>query len=430
MGHRHFQELRLENFRCFRDPQTARLAPLTLLVGENSTGKTSFLAAIRAICDVALLGKEPNFRETPYDLGTFPEIVHRSNVRDRIPDAFQIGIEATTEPHFFGCSAVFKSGSGVAPVVTSGRVTNGRVWIEWRNTANDKVEFTFGSGDESWGRAGLETTPGDWQSVAECSLTMMKENSGDRKWHGGDLASMHDLIAAGSLSVNPPFASAPLRASPRRTYDPRLPSPDPQGSYIPTFLSSMQLRNTEQWSELKRNMEKYGRTSGLFDELLVNQFGAYEGAPFQLQVRKFGKRRKGLKRNLIDVGYGVSQAIPMLVELFRPDGTSVFLIQQPEVHLHPLAQAEIGSLFCRAAASGRQFIIETHSDYIVDRVRMDVRDRKTELTPADVSLLYFERSDLDVHVHSLRFDEQGNVLDAPHGYGRFFMNETRRSVGL
>ena len=430
MGRRHFQELRLENFRCFRDPQTARLAPLTLLVGENSTGKTSFLAAVRAICDVALLSKEPNFREPPYDLGAFPEIVHRSNVRERTPGAFQIGIEAATEPHCFGCSAVFKSGSGVAPVVASGRVTNGRVWIKWRNTANDKVEFTFGSGDESWGKAGLETTPGDWQSVAECSLTMMKDDSGDRKWRGGDLASMHDLIAAGSLSGNPPFASAPLRASPRRTYDPRLPSPDPQGSYIPTFLSSMQLRNTEQWSELKRNMEDYGRTSGLFDELLVKQFGAYEGAPFQLQVRKFGKRRKGLKRNLIDVGYGVSQAIPMLVELFRPDGTSVFLIQQPEVHLHPLAQAEIGSLFCRAAAAGRQFIIETHSDYIVDRVRMDVRDRKTKLTPADVSLLYFERSDLDVHVHSLKFDEQGNVLDAPHSYGRFFMNETRRSVGL
>ena len=429
MGHPHFQELRLQNFRCFRDPQTARLAPLTLLVGENSTGKTSFLAAVRAICDVAFLSKEPNFRETPYDLGAFPEIVHRSNVRDQTPDAFQISIEAATEPHLFGCSAAFKSGSGVAPVVASGRVTYGRAWVEWRNTDNDNVCFTFGSGDESWGSSELDTAPGDWHSVVKCSRTM-KEDSGDQEWDSGDLAAMYDLIADRSLSDSPPFASAPLRASPRRTYDPRLPLPDPQGSYVPTFLSSMQLRNADQWSELKRSMEEYGRTSGLFDELLVKQFGAYEGAPFQLLVRKFGKRRKGLKRNLIDVGYGVSQAIPMLVELFRPGGTSVFLLQQPEVHLHPLAQAELGSLFCKAAASGRQFIIETHSDYIVDRVRMDVRDRTTKLTTEDVSLLFFERSDLDVRVHSLRFDELGNVLDAPHSYGRFFMNETRRSVGL
>ena len=76
MRHRQLQEIRLRDFRCFGEPQTARLAPLTLLVGENSTGKTSFLAAVRAICDVAFRQREPDFRETPFDLGSFPEIVH------------------------------------------------------------------------------------------------------------------------------------------------------------------------------------------------------------------------------------------------------------------------------------------------------------------------------------------------------------------
>ena len=52
----------------------------------------------------------------------------------------------------------------------------------------------------------------------------------------------------------------------------------------------------------------------------------------------------------------------------------MFLLQQPEVHLHPQAQAALGTLFCQVAAGGRQLIIETHSDYIIDRVRMDVRD--------------------------------------------------------
>ena len=61
---------------------------------------------------------------------------------------------------------------------------------------------------------------------------------------------------------------------------------------------------------------------------------------------------------------------------------------------------------------------------------MDLRDRTTGLEPEDVSVLFFERTDLDVHIHSLRFDEQGNVLDAPNGYGQFFMDETRRSIGL
>ena len=53
----------LENFRCFRDEQTARLAPLTLLVGENSTGKTSFLALVRAIWELAYNHRNPDFKK-------------------------------------------------------------------------------------------------------------------------------------------------------------------------------------------------------------------------------------------------------------------------------------------------------------------------------------------------------------------------------
>ena len=132
----------------------------------------------------------------------------------------------------------------------------------------------------------------------------------------------------------------------------------------------------------------------------------------------------------MDVGFGVSQVLPVLAALFRVDGPSMFLLQQPELHLHPSAQAALGSLFCRTAEAGRQLIIETHSEYIIDRIRMDIRDRRTTLKPDDVSIVFFERSDIDVRIRSLQFDDQGNVLGAPSGYGQFFMDEARRSVGL
>ena len=59
---------------------------------------------------------------------------------------------------------------------------------------------------------------------------------------------------------------------------------------------------------------------------------------------------------------------------------------------------------------------------------MDVRDTETKLKPEDVSILFFERGDLDVQIHSLRLDQEGNVLDAPDGYRKFFMEETARSL--
>jgi predicted ATPase len=87
-------------------------------------------------------------------------------------------------------------------------------------------------------------------------------------------------------------------------------------------------------------------------------------------------------------------------------------------------------LFCAIAGPECQLVVETHSDYILDRVRMDIRDKTTSLTHEDVSILYFEPGDLDVKIHSIRLDEYGNVLDAPIGYRKFFMEETSRSIGV
>ena len=100
MRHGQLREIRLRDFRCFGEPQTARLAPLTLLVGENSTGKTSFLAAVRAISDVAFRQREPDFREPPFDLGAFPEIVHtrggKGKNAEALSQAGRVGSSRTT----------------------------------------------------------------------------------------------------------------------------------------------------------------------------------------------------------------------------------------------------------------------------------------------------------------------------------------------
>ena len=84
----------LENFRCFRERQQARLAPLTLLVGENSTGKTSFLALLRALWDRRVPARAvPNFKEAPYDLGSFDEIAHYRGGRAGQAHEFTAGFE-------------------------------------------------------------------------------------------------------------------------------------------------------------------------------------------------------------------------------------------------------------------------------------------------------------------------------------------------
>ena len=244
-----------------------------------------------------------------------------------------------------------------------------------------------------------------------------------------NLVSLASHFAGGSQPLaGRPFASAPVRSKPRRTYDPSRPTPDPEGDYVLMYLANLFFQNKKVWSTLKNRLEDFGKDAGLFDEISIRPLGKRNSEPFQVQIRKFGGRLRGPRRNLIDVGYGVSQVLPVVMELLREDAPGMFLLQQPEVHLHPSAQAALGSLFCQVAGADRQLVVETHSDHLMDRVRMDVRDGDSALKPEDVSILFFECKDLDVHIHSLRIDEEGNIVDAPDGYRAFFMEETARSL--
>ena len=447
MSQRPLQELRLRDFRCFREQQTARLAPLTLLVGENSTGKTAFLAAIRANLQVASYNADPDFRAQPYDLGSFHEIAHRqtSNGRRGGAESFSLGFRAAgAEVELFTMDATFILGDGAAPTISDVLWSADEVWVrESRSQAGSQTDLGCASG--SWRLPALTREPdrrylygGDAFSLDRVVRAAVEsgmpgelqslEDDGREVPTKRDYLKLTDLYLESARFRAGAFPGAPIRSSPLRTYDPVRLVQDPQGFSMPSFLADIYSRDPERWQQLKQSMEEFGRTSGLFDEIFVKRLGQYEFEPFQLEVRKWGKRRKGAKRNLIDVGYGVSQVLPLLVELVDPDGHSLFLLQQPEVHLHPSAQAALGSLFCETAVSGRQIVVETHSDYILDRILLDIRDKHTDLNPEDVSILYFERTDLDVSIHSIHIDSEGNVLDAPKGYRGFFEDELKRVI--
>ena len=437
------------------------MAPLTLLVGENSTGKTSFLAMVRALRQVAFESRVPDFREPPYDLGTFSDIAH-NRVRGGAR-AFEASFSGDTlqtplgssrpadEPFTF--AVTFESRNGV-PYPTNRRVSasngllevgqdNMRLAVSDREVrVNTSERFPLRDDDDlvelfslvsRWlrGRRELETSEESLGQIPEYSLDTFTETDIGQLV---ELASISPPLFLVGHGFNHTFAGAPVRSTPKRTYDPSRPFQDPEGEYIPTLLVNISRRDQEKWSRLKGALEEFGERSGLFNEIFMASLGKTEGSPFQLQVRKHGGklsgRPKGRRRNLIDVGYGVSQILPVLTELLREDHALMFLLQQPEVHLHPTAQAALGSLFCQIAGWDRQIIVETHSDYLLDRVRMDVRDKKTNLKPEDVSILYFEPDGLDVRIHSLELDEDGNILNAPSGYRQFFMEEMRRSIGL
>ena len=406
----------LKGFRCFREEQTARLAPLTLLVGENSTGKTSFMAMIRALWDTAYRLQIPDFKEAPYDLGSFDEVAYHRDRREGPKNSFEAGFdfmptgeEAKTCKGAYRFEATFER-VGTTPVPARRRLERGKYWVEERLLENRNWQVRVGTSKGVWQYQELsshKSPPLDLRTLMIRPLYYSLIDEGSLKSIFSalensppitkkELNTLRQFVFESEIGFpfyeesQRPFASAPVRSKPSRTYDPARPAPDPEGAYVPMYLASVYFHDRSTWEDLKHRLEDFGRISGLFDEISVKTLGRRDAEPFQVQVRKFGGKLKGLHRNLIDVGYGVSQALPMITELLRREAPSMFLLQQPEVHLHPSAQAALGSFFCEIASTERRLIVETHSDHILDRVRMDVRDGRTRLRPEDVSILFFE----------------------------------------
>ena len=302
-------EVTVANFRCFRDKQTARLAPLTLLVGENSTGKTSFLALIRVLWDMAFLGRFPDFNEPPYDLGTFDEIAHFRGGRGGRATEFEAGFslksaDETTKRRSRRKTAsrfdvIFRQ-DGATPDPNVRRIENEHtgVWAKVSISTGGKISLQFATRNGQWmvtssDRSGtawsLSSMRGDVRQrqlppIHYPILTFLRsseENPMQFQRLGDTLGppTQEDMQQVAVLDFPigrrfvRPFAGAPVRSRPHRTYDPSHLIQDAEGDYIPMLLSSVARRNQTDWKSLKSSLERFGQAAGLFDEIAIKTLG-------------------------------------------------------------------------------------------------------------------------------------------------------------
>lgn len=130
-----------------------------------------------------------------------------------------------------------------------------------------------------------------------------------------------------------------------------------------------------------------------------------------------------------NVGFGISYTLPVLVALLssnrkpdtdgEPNPGRLVLLENPEAHLHPKGQFQIGNLIACAASSGTQIVLETHSDHILNGIRVAVREGN--LNPDSVALHFFQRPKEDsqgasVAVTPLKIDSDGRIDDWPPNF--------------
>ena len=161
------ESVTLENFRCFRERQTVRLAPLTLLVGENSTGKTSFLALIRVLAQLQLGSVAPDFKEPPYDLGSFDDIAYFRSGGTRRADSFTIGFAYDEPVEFAGILPLTQRGAytfrkrSAAPELVRRSVCDGSHGVDEECIDAGSYRITLKVPSRSWTLA-AEESPYDY----------------------------------------------------------------------------------------------------------------------------------------------------------------------------------------------------------------------------------------------------------------------------
>ena len=126
-----------------------------------------------------------------------------------------------------------------------------------------------------------------------------------------------------------------------------------------------------------------------------------------------------------DIGTGISQILPVVVAALDPDRPAITAIEQPELHVHPRLQVELGDLFAEQTAGGGVFLIETHSEHLMLRLLRRIEETgsnelpegKPALKPDQVSVVYVEQIDGEVRATRLRIDETGEFIDRwPQGF--------------
>lgn len=219
---------------------------------------------------------------------------------------------------------------------------------------------------------------------------------------------------------------SPIRALPEKFYKHRRKISAHGTHFASMWMDVFEFSTSDQFSYIN----SFGEEAGLFDKVSVKKISnTIQDSPLIVTVHRNGK-----DFTLNQVGVGVSQIVPVLIESAYSQSMAhhVLLIQQPELHLHPVAQAALGSYFFTSMKNGLKATIETHSSYFIDRFRSDLRDSiknsASESFHNLINIIFCTNSESGNSLKNIGIDTEGRFVNDPDEYHEFFIQETLRTM--
>ncbi len=157
----------------------------------------------------------------------------------------------------------------------------------------------------------------------------------------------------------------------------------------------------------------------LFDGFKLNIAMLTEADAVSMRFQEHSENRMSAPHRAVNVGFGITYVLPVLVALLKAGKDDIIIIENPEAHLHPKAQRLIGELILRAASTGAQIVVETHSDHILNGIRLGIKSGVIK-DPDTVKTFFFTRENIGkgyhVNVYQPQIDRDGNINIWPDGF--------------
>lgn len=187
---------------------------------------------------------------------------------------------------------------------------------------------------------------------------------------------------------------------------------------FPDLVREDRLTFVTRKASLPKALSEWIEYLGVASSVLVSERGSLG---YELKVKT---QTDQYHRDLTNVGVGVSQILPVVISVLLAAPGATVLLEQPELHLHPRVQSRLCDFFLAASKQNKQLIIETHSEHIIERLRLRIAQDESSEIMSNSSIYFFDNS--PEAASSISISEYGAVMDWPHGFFDESSDQTSR----
>jgi predicted ATPase len=434
--------LRVKNFKSWRDTGDMRLAPMTALFGTNSSGKTGLLHLLLMLKQTAESpdrGQALNLGDGkgPVELGTFVDILHGRKSTGEI--SFEVGWTLQKE-------TVFKvSDTNGGEVSLKGKEFHFEATVGLAGQKNgeleraETLEFRYQFGGQRFGmRRTKKGEKAGYELIEEGAPVKLARRRGrpwdlpapvkfyvfpDRVWADYPNAGfLSDLILEFQTLCARIMYLGPLREYPRRQYTWGGASPNDVGWRGERVVDALLAARSDPALMLPRGKGKprvsietrvaeWLKDLGLIDAFNVREV-AKGSSLYQVWVRRDAASPEVL---ITDVGFGVSQILPVIALCYYAPQGATLVLEQPEIHLHPSVQMGLADVFIDAIKTRKiQIVLESHSEHLLKRLQRRIAEGALE--SKDTALYFCTMAGGESQREELKLDKDGNITNWPKDF--------------